>query len=144
MYISAASDSSLKLTTAELEGLSEDERIDHLIERVQMAGIFAKDDDPQQIRALLRVLKMNLQMRYQPSTKSGVHAVHFHASTVSKVHPTSLDDTYGWCAHFTQPMECYAVPGTHFSILEEPHVQSLASQLQTQLDRATFRVLNRT
>jgi thioesterase domain-containing protein len=37
----------------------------------------------------------------------------------------------GWCELTTEPVEQYNVPGDHITMLTEPYVKALASQLKT-------------
>jgi len=47
-----------------------------------------------------------------------------------------VDPMLGWGALSTQPVDVYAIPGDHFTILEPPHVKRLAAQLQICIERA--------
>ena len=46
------------------------------------------------------------------------------------------DRRLAWCALAAGGLEIHIVPGNHLSMIEEPHVQVLAHQLQACLDRA--------
>ncbi|KAF3885893.1 MULTISPECIES: non-ribosomal peptide synthetase [Nostocales] len=46
------------------------------------------------------------------------------------------DPLLGWGRYSTQPINMIEVPGNHFSMFNEPHVQELANQLKICLDKA--------
>jgi thioesterase domain-containing protein len=45
------------------------------------------------------------------------------------------DATLGWAPHLRGPMECVPVPGSHFTLFDEPHVAALAARLDDALRR---------
>ncbi|GAB1541761.1 hypothetical protein NUACC21_44340 [Scytonema sp. NUACC21] len=46
------------------------------------------------------------------------------------------DPQFGWSDLVTGGIDTYHVPGSHYSLLEEPHVQVLADQLKSSLEKA--------
>jgi len=69
---------------------------------------------------------------YQPQAYSGKITLF---RTV-KSSPGSLDaETYGWGALAEGGVEVFPVPGDHWSLIHEPHVQVLAEALRACLDR---------
>jgi acyl transferase domain-containing protein/thioesterase domain-containing protein/acyl carrier protein len=46
------------------------------------------------------------------------------------------DDALGWRPRFKRPVEVKEVPGGHTSLLQAPHVDSMAAQLQADIDHA--------
>ncbi|MDY6937925.1 MAG: SDR family NAD(P)-dependent oxidoreductase [Cyanobacteriota bacterium] len=46
---------------------------------------------------------------------------------------TDRDPTWGWHQRSTQPIELHQLPGNHFTMVKEPHVQILARQLNISL-----------
>jgi thioesterase domain-containing protein/acyl carrier protein len=48
------------------------------------------------------------------------------------------DPVFGWGQRVTRRVEVYDVPGGHSSMLQEPHVGTLASQLQAAMDKCVI------
>jgi thioesterase domain-containing protein len=46
------------------------------------------------------------------------------------------DPTLGWGSLSTKPLDIYAVPGDHVTMLEPPHLKTLAAQLLICIERA--------
>jgi amino acid adenylation domain-containing protein len=52
------------------------------------------------------------------------------------------DPLLGWGKYSSQPIQLIEVPGDHFSIFVEPHIQELAKHLRNCIDRAASNVIN--
>ncbi len=52
------------------------------------------------------------------------------------------DPLLGWGKYSSQPIQVIEVPGDHFSIFVEPHIQELAKHLKNSIDRAACNVIN--
>lgn len=86
----------------------------------------------QQLAGLLQVLQANAQIEYQPTQAIDIPTVLFRA-VENPVPATLVGNTLGWERFITSPIAVYDVPGDHFRMLAEPHVQMLASQLMAEL-----------
>jgi thioesterase domain-containing protein len=49
------------------------------------------------------------------------------------------DETMGWGVLTSGEVEIHTVPGSHFTIVREPYVRSLAEQLADCINKATLR-----
>ena len=139
-YIGAAIGRPITLTPSELYGLSEDARVDYLARQMRKVGLLPQASDNRQVRGLLPVFSTNMQMRYHPPTQINVPTVLFRAGNVKYQLLPLPDATLGWQAFITAPVETYTLAGDHFSMLSDPHVQTLAAHLQTQLHLVAARV----
>ncbi|MDZ8030972.1 amino acid adenylation domain-containing protein [Nostoc sp. DedSLP04] len=52
------------------------------------------------------------------------------------------DPLLGWGKYSSLPIQVIEVPGDHFSIFVEPHIQKLAKHLRNYIDRAACNVIN--
>ncbi len=52
------------------------------------------------------------------------------------------DPWLGWGKYSRQPIQVIEVPGDHFSMFVEPHIQELAKQLRICIDHALFNIAN--
>lgn len=90
-----------------------------------------------QVPGLQAVVQAQVQMHYQPPGLLPVPTVLLRASDAPiglDVPPSVLfDAALGWNAFITPPVQVAWVPGDHFGMLGEPHVQSLAARLAEQL-----------
>jgi thioesterase domain-containing protein/acyl carrier protein len=75
-----------------------------------------------------------LAKRYQPRAYSGPIAL-FSAAETKTAQSDSSDPLADWSAVATGPLERRIVPGTHFTMIKEPHVAILARELSTLLPR---------
>ncbi|MEP0870628.1 amino acid adenylation domain-containing protein [Trichocoleus desertorum AS-A10] len=83
---------------------------------------------------MLRIFYANSQavQRYIPRIYSGPITL-FKSSQFKGSKPLSQakDDFLGWHSLTTTEIKTHVIPGDHFSILKQPHVQVLAEQLRT-------------
>ncbi|MBD2096189.1 amino acid adenylation domain-containing protein [Trichocoleus sp. FACHB-591] len=83
---------------------------------------------------MLRIFYANSQAvrRYIPRIYSGPITL-FKSSQFKSSKPLSQakDDFLGWHSLTTTKIKTHVIPGDHFSILKQPHVQVLAEQLRT-------------
>jgi len=49
------------------------------------------------------------------------------------------DPLLGWASRVAEPLQVVDVPGGHSSALQEPHVATLAAEMQTAIERALKR-----
>jgi thioesterase domain-containing protein len=119
--------------------LSSDE-ISHLSPEAQLIALrdhlVASEIIPQEmklagLRELLQIIKANIrsQLSYQPKMYQG------KITLIQGTQAEFGDLVTKWTPFSSEPLTVYTVPGDHFLMLTEPHVQTLASQLQRFLDR---------
>jgi non-ribosomal peptide synthase protein (TIGR01720 family) len=120
----------LLLPYEELSRLQLDEQIVYLLDRLKEAQVALDDTDVAQLRRQIQVAEANNSclMRYRPKPYAG-HIILFRSETAE-------EDPSLWTPFSDEPVEVHTVPGDHLSIVDEPHVASLALQLQQCLDKA--------
>ena len=115
-----------------LSRLAPDEQLTYIFERVRATHLAPPDVELAQLRRHLHVLQTNLRARqsYRPQNYPGLITL-LLASERSGAVPQ--DPTLGWGKLATGGIEVQPVPGNHYTILREPHVQVLAERLRTAL-----------
>jgi thioesterase domain-containing protein len=61
---------------------------------------------------------------------------HFDRSTANQDNVSAKDPFRGWRQLATEGVDLHVVPGDHFSMLREPHVEVLAEQLRKSIQQA--------
>ena len=106
-----------------------------LIERKQISG-------EGELKRLLSVYKANLQaaegygMEKTPVPITLLRAAELQSGRdfLPDEAATAADPSWGW-RHVSDAVEVEVVPGTHFTMMSEPHVSVLAERLQAHLER---------
>ncbi len=111
-----------------LSQLEPDERLIYVIEQAKENNRVPSDFDLDQVRHLLHISKLNYQaeQNYQPQYYSG-------KIIIFKASETDADLETAW-NELAPNVEMHLVPGNHYNMLQQPHVQTLAQQLEKYLD----------
>ncbi len=115
--------------------LTFDEQLAYILEQLRMENLLAPDVELPQIRRLFHVFKTNTYAKrsYVPRTYPG-------RVTLFKASDRSLKDvenpTLGWDKVAASGVDIHQVPGNHYTLIRNPHVQVLAEQLRVCLDEA--------
>ncbi|HET7233234.1 MAG TPA: amino acid adenylation domain-containing protein [Longimicrobium sp.] len=118
----------------ELRALDADERVAWLHAEAVRAGALPAELEASRLASLLRVRRANLAAlrSYQPATFDGpallLRAAERPVATGDA--PRRLD----WASLCTGGVEVHTVPGSHHTLLREPHVAMLAERLRASLD----------
>ncbi|HYP02761.1 MAG TPA: thioesterase domain-containing protein [Pyrinomonadaceae bacterium] len=126
---------SLKLSADELAGLNSEELLSYVLQRAIVEGIVPQDVQLAQARRLFEVFKINVQamQSYRPQPSAFALTL---LSAAEREDSEAPDETMGWGALTSGEVEIHRVPGSHFTIVREPHVRSLAEQLADCINRA--------
>ena len=124
-------DQPLTLTYEQLCNVSPETQLQIVLEELKAADQLAQSMTLEEFAQFVHVLTNNQEgyLRYQPGSYPG-------AITVLQAEETPADFQTRWAPFISRPLEEYRVPGNHFSMLTEPHVTKLASQLQRCIDEA--------
>ena len=125
----------LQLSTDELAKLDSDELLSYVLQRAIDAGVVPGDIQLAHARRLFEVFKINVQamQSYRPAASS------MRVTLLKASEQEVADETMGWGALTSGEIEIHRVPGSHFTIVREPYVRSLAEQLADCINRATLR-----
>ena len=117
------------------------EQLSLVKEKLEDVGFLPAGTELMQVKGLLRVFKANHKMFYYPEPLSGVQLTLFR----SEEQTSEIDDvitnfakirqsrTYGWDIYSDREVMVAEVPGSHITLMSEPHVQVLGAQLSMRL-----------
>ena len=122
----------LNLSPDELRQLESEERWIYVVEQVRKANILPSDISLTQIKRLLQVFQANTQAmwNYVPQVYRERIVLLRPNEVFSEDFQDSGDPTLGWSQFTTEPVEIHPVSGNHYTMLAEPHVQSIVEQLK--------------
>lgn len=114
-----------------LLAIAPEEQVNYVLEQAIAYKLVPPDLGGARIDRYLQVYKHNLQalQTYVPRAYSG-NVILFKASEQFAV--THKNPEMGW-GDLVQRLVIHVVPGNHYSMLREPHVQILAENLQSRL-----------
>ena len=123
-----------------LTSLSPEQQIYDFKEKLETVGFLPPQTDIKLVSGLLKVIQTQLQIEYLPQNTSTTKITLFQAQE-SKYQSENLfhlerDTTWGWNQFSDEEVEIHIVPGSHNSIMSEPHVKLLAEKLQNSLEQA--------
>ncbi len=138
-FLSDLADSSeIVFSSAEAEKLAErelpadlEQAWPDLLRRAQQARLLPADVDIGYLKRLFLIFKKNLEVlgRYRPGPYGGEVRL-FQASASSE---EEREGAYGW-PEFAARVTAQEVPGTHYSMLRDPQVETLARLVHACLD----------
>lgn len=119
---------SLSVSRADIQSLSQKEQLRYVYEQARSKGLVSRDTDPSLLYRLFCLFKANMQAlsRYIPRTYPG--RITFFLAAEPGV--DLLDATRDWERIASGGVESYVIPGNHFTLVREPHVQRLSDQLK--------------
>ena len=129
----------INISHEELANLDPEAQLTKLAEKIGAKAPWADGTDPARLRAYLNVYKANFKTRYQPPPE--IFPVPVLLFKSSEAHPQDIkpdagvaalkqDTAWGWNDFSAPPVTVIDVPGTHLSMLLEPHVAVLAGELE--------------
>jgi amino acid adenylation domain-containing protein len=123
----------VKVAPEELDGLGLEGRLEYLLRRAVEAGVLQPDVASDEVLHLFKVFKANVSaMKEYTPGPVGVAVTIFRASERDGV---GLDAHGGGRLRDVRA-EVREVPGSHFTLVREPHVRALAEELKASIARA--------
>ncbi|HZI20311.1 MAG TPA: non-ribosomal peptide synthase/polyketide synthase [Pyrinomonadaceae bacterium] len=123
----------LSLSADELKGLELGERLAAVLAEAKGAGVVPPDVTPADVRRLWRVFMTNLRAQQDYRARpSAARITLFQAAEA----PPRRKRRPRWEDFTAAGVEVYNVPGSHYTIVGEPHVRTLAALLDACLRRA--------
>lgn len=130
----------LGLRASVLQGLSEEDQLAYLVEKMRVAQVLPNEALIDHVRGLLEVLKKMSTMRYLPEKLESVPLTVFCASQVDSgdfsnygVSLHATDATLGWQRLSALRVVSHWVPGDHYTMLSHYNVGALGQLLSTWL-----------
>ncbi|ATB48375.1 non-ribosomal peptide synthetase [Corallococcus macrosporus DSM 14697] len=132
----------LDLVLPEVRAMSEAERLQLFVSRLQAAAVLPEGAQPVHVQGILNVARAHDALNYRPRREQPVPLVVFRAEDRSGHSTEALDalvadSALGWSRLTRQSCTAYAVPGTHLSLLRDPHAAVLAQHLLALMPRPT-------
>jgi thioesterase domain-containing protein len=121
-----------------LRAMAEADRLDAFVARLKAAGIMPAGAGASHVMGILNVARAQDATRYTPRRGHHVPLAVFRAEEKGDTgHPEVgaliADDTLGWNRFTSSPVAACRVPGTHLTLVRDPHVDVLASHLRPRL-----------
>ena len=123
---------SLSVSRADLQHLQREEQLRYIYERAMSEGLISRDTEPELLRRLFRVFEANMQALYRYTPRVYADRITLFLTTEPRV--DLLEATGGWESIASGGVESHVVPGNHFTLVREPHVQHLSDQLKACID----------
>ncbi|HEX8174908.1 MAG TPA: amino acid adenylation domain-containing protein [Pyrinomonadaceae bacterium] len=123
----------LDIEEESLRRLGLDELLPHVLEEVRAAQLIPPDIGISKVRQILKVFRANMKaiQSYRPRPLN--NRVRLIWAVDSSIAQDKEDSTLGW-SEFAE-VEAVPVQGNHFTLLREPHVESVAQQLKIWLEQ---------
>jgi thioesterase domain-containing protein len=139
--LESLSGKTLGLSSEDFQALDADAQLTLLSARLEKANLLPKEVGINYVRSIVQVIKADelAFLRYVPPAGYPNRITLFKTGNVYQDELGMLDEipddpAWGWGHLSTEPVEVHVVPGTHTTMLTEPHVQVLAEKLRKCLD----------
>ncbi|MBD2773825.1 amino acid adenylation domain-containing protein [Iningainema tapete] len=122
----------LSVCVDELKQMESNEQLNYILEQAKTLNILPPEVEVQQMRYYVQVFKANLQAKscYTPQPYRGKITL---LCASEKLKKQTYDPSQGWSRLTEVGVEIRQIPGDHYTILQEPHVQILADRLKNFL-----------
>ncbi|WNZ58795.1 amino acid adenylation domain-containing protein [Myxococcus sp. MxC21-1] len=132
----------IDLALPEVRAMGEAERLQFFVARLQAAAVLPEGAQPVHVQGILNVARAHDALNYRPRRGQPVPLAVFRAEDRSGPSTAALDalvqdGTLGWRQLTQQACSAYPVPGTHLSLLRDPHAAVLAQHLLALIPRPT-------
>ncbi|HEX5751715.1 MAG TPA: amino acid adenylation domain-containing protein, partial [Archangium sp.] len=125
-----------KVPEERVKTLDREELLHVILEEARQANLALPDVGLEQVRALRDVFEANLRAswRYKATAYEGDQLTLLRAAQAAE----GQTEDRGWAVLVPASgrLDIHEVPGTHFELLKQPHVQSVAERLRESLERA--------
>lgn len=130
-YLEALSNTEINLATADLAHQTPDEQLAHFQQALEAAHLLPVGSDRQQVRGMAAVFRANQQLAYAPQAIYPVPICLFQAAERNAVRESAYpqEPSWGWSQYTAGALSRCITPGDHFTMLIEPHVQTLAQNV---------------
>ena len=140
-------DKKLVLSQEILQDLNPEEQLNYFKQQLELVNLLPPGSGIDQVRGLVEVFKANHQIQYQSRSIYPSQITLFRANELPR-QETDLekpnwmikDPSWGWENLAVKPIEIHTIPGNHFTIMKEPHVQILAEKLIAAIAKVQMEV----
>ena len=132
-YLGGLFGQKLSVSVDKLQLLEPEEELNYILEQAKMLDILSHDVGLQQMVHLFKVFKANLKALYHYTPQPYPNRITLLCAS-EQVAQVTQDGMLGWGKLAAGGVETHYIPGDHYAIVREPHVQLLAERLGTYLD----------
>jgi amino acid adenylation domain-containing protein len=130
----------LSISNEALASLTPEKQVNYFKQHLEMVGFLPPQADIKLVRGFLQVYQTQCQIDYLPHNTSPTPITLFRAQERNSQQENSShlfqDRAWGWNQFSDGEVEIHTVPGSHVSMMSEPHVRVLAQKLQKSLEQA--------
>ncbi|MBD2517741.1 amino acid adenylation domain-containing protein, partial [Nostoc sp. FACHB-973] len=132
----------LDMDTDLLLSLAPEEQFKYVLDYFKILDVLPLDADITYLKRLIQTFKADDKAFYEylPQQVNPIAITLFRARDFyQKEHPALQqselleDSTWGWSALSREPVDVHLVPGTHVTMMNQPHVQVLAERLKASI-----------
>jgi amino acid adenylation domain-containing protein len=136
-----------------LQSLAEEEQLKYVLQHFKIANILPPNADATQLKNLMQVYKANSLslIHYVPKQIYPGQITLLRANNVPLEEPDSelhselyseilQDSGLGWNEFSTELLDIHFLPGNHFTMMAEPHIQVLAERLKVCIEQAQAKI----
>ncbi|RKZ81921.1 MAG: hypothetical protein DRR19_21505, partial [Candidatus Parabeggiatoa sp. nov. 1] len=128
----------LEVSYEVLQTLDSENQLNYLLQQLKKASFLPPDADKTHIRNFIDVYKANCRMDYSPQDIKPTRITLFQASELiegTEWNETKLEPAWGWSQYAEGSVDIQVVPGSHFTMMNQPNVRVLAEKLRECLDK---------
>ncbi|MBI1390807.1 MAG: hypothetical protein GC154_20450 [bacterium] len=122
----------LNVSLDDLRGMDEEAQLRFVLQKAREAEYVPEDFNLDDGRRYLRVCKLNHAMAFSPREHSR-YPGRLTLFSAREKQETICDKTMGWAAFAEEGVEVIEIPGSHETLLDDPHAATLARELLIQL-----------
>jgi thioesterase domain-containing protein/acyl carrier protein len=134
----------LQISKETLVSLTPESQLNYVKQQLEMVGFLSPQADIQLVRGFLQVYRTQSQIDYVPQNTSPTPITLFRAQEVNSQQENSShlfqDSAWGWNQFSDGEVEIHTVPGSHISMMSEPHVKVLAEKLRASITKGQMEV----
>jgi amino acid adenylation domain-containing protein len=128
-----------------LQSMVWEDQLKYVLERLKNADILPPDDEITQLNNMVQLLKANAVVNYVPQEiyptkitllRAKENVVKVDESNSEVLSDILQDSHWGWSKFSAEPVNVHFVPGNHVTMMNLPHVQTLAEQLKACIEQA--------
>lgn len=140
-YLGVRRNKELLLSYNDLQGLDLNEQLNLLLKRAILADVVPPNTGFSEIRHFFQIYKTGTQtslqrvQNYRPHIYPNQITLFQASEVLDGLSEVDREPTVNWSKFSTKPPELRVVPGNHYTMLLEPHVQILAQELKYCLDQ---------
>ncbi len=120
-----------------LQTLDSENQLNYLLQQFKKASFLPPNADSTHIRGFIDVYKANCRMDYIPKNIKPTRITLFQASELiegPEWNETKREPAWGWSQYADGSVDIQVVPGSHFTMMNQPNVPVLAEKLRECLD----------